>query len=911
MGKSVEAPPAAAPPGSAGPSEPTAPSEPAVPPGSAGPPAPATPSAPAVPPEPAALADVLAAVLADVLRAERVAPDAHFFTDLGADSLVMAHFCARVRKRAGLPSVSMRDVYRYPTITGLAAALIGTAPGQPPAPPSAPSPAAASAASAAPQPPAPAQAASAPPPPPPVGTLAYLLCGTLQLLTFLGYSYLAAVATARCWDWMSDASGAGGIYVRAVLCGAAVFLGLCAFPVLAKWVLVGRWTQREIRVWSLAYFRFWAVRTLVQANPLVLFTGSPLYAGYLRALGAKIGRDVTILSQHVPVCTDLLTVGAGTVVRKDAYFTCYRADAGVIRTGPVVLGQNVLVSEATVLDIGTSLGDGARLGHASALHTGQAVPAGEHWHGSPAQRTEAGHRMPDAAFRSTPRAAYAILQLLSALLVYLPLAIGGASMLLAAVPYLATLLAPGPPAFTGWSFYGQALAASAALFFGTLTAGLLVVVTVPRLLHLAIEPGRVYRMYGRHYALHRTIARMTNVKFFTALFGDSSYIVSYLGRLGYDLSRVEQTGSNFGTDVKHESPYLSSVGSGTMAADGLSLMNAEYSRTSFRLSRVTIGPHNFLGNDVCYPPGGRTGENCLLATKVAVPLDGPVREGVGLLGSPCFEIPRSVERDAAFDHLREGDALRRHLAAKNAFNLRTMGLYLLARWGQVYVLTLLAWAAADRYHTLGAAAIAAASVLALLFSLTYSVCVERAVTGFRRLTPRYCSIYTPYFWRHERFWKLHAMPSRFLNGTPFKSLVWRALGVRLGRRLYDDGCGMPERSLVTIGDHCTLNAGSVVQCHSQEDGTFKSERIVIGSGCTLGTRALVHYGVTVGDGAALAPDSFLMKGEEVPRHARWGGNPAREMPAGELPVRETPARELPAPAPRSGSQAPHHPERTD
>ncbi len=33
----------------------------------------------------------------------------------------------------------------------------------------------------------------------------------------------------------------------------------------------------------------------------------------------------------------------------------------------------------------------------------------------------------------------------------------------------------------------------------------------------------------------------------------------------------------------------------------------------------------------------------------------------------------------------------------------------------------------------------------------------------------------------------------------------------------------------------------------------------------------------MGDGAVLAPDSFLMKGEEVPPHAQWGGNPAREM----------------------------------
>jgi len=35
---------------------------------------------------------------------------------------------------------------------------------------------------------------------------------------------------------------------------------------------------------------------------------------------------------------------------------------------------------------------------------------------------------------------------------------------------------------------------------------------------------------------------------------------------------------------------------------------------------------------------------------------------VGLLGSPSFEIPRSVERDSRFDHLRTGEALRRSLA---------------------------------------------------------------------------------------------------------------------------------------------------------------------------------------------------------------------------------------------------------
>ena len=69
----------------------------------------------------------LAEVLADVMHIEQVPVDGHFFDDLGADSLVMAQFCARVRKREDLPSVSMKDVYRHPTIRSLAAALVPAA----------------------------------------------------------------------------------------------------------------------------------------------------------------------------------------------------------------------------------------------------------------------------------------------------------------------------------------------------------------------------------------------------------------------------------------------------------------------------------------------------------------------------------------------------------------------------------------------------------------------------------------------------------------------------------------------------------------------------------------------------------------------------------------------------------------
>ena len=89
----------------------------------------------------------------------------------------------------------------------------------------------------------------------------------------------------------------------------------------------------------------------------------------------------------------------------------------------------------------------------------------------------------------------------------------------------------------------------------------------------------------------------------------------------------------------------------------------------------------------------------------------------------------------------------------------------------------------------------------LAFGTLFSIVVERAAMGFRRLRPRFCSIYQPYYWRHERMWKLSRIS--FLpvfDGTPVKGLLWRLAGVRVGRRLFDDGAVIPEKTLVTIGD---------------------------------------------------------------------------------------------------------------
>ncbi|MFE4834734.1 Pls/PosA family non-ribosomal peptide synthetase [Arthrobacter sp. NPDC056691] len=800
----------------------------------------------------------LAEQLGAILGLARVSADAHFFSDLGANSLLMAHFCARVRNNTDLMPPAMQDIYRNPTVRQLAGVLTAAETTAEPEATMAP-------AGAGPD------VATEPALPLPLpGSFQYVRCGIIQLAIYLSYTTYAAWLLVVGMQWTAGGRDLLDTWLRCVGFGAAIFAALAVTPIILKWVLIGRWKPRQIQMWSMDYLRFWAIKTLTRVNPFVLFAGSPLYVLYLRLLGAKIGKGVVIFARAVPACPDLLTIGDNTVIQKNSYFLCYRARTGYIETGPVTLGNNVLVSESAVLDIGTSMGNDAQLGHASSLQTSQAVPDGQVWHGSPAVPSSTSYgRVPAAKCTSRRRVTYSVFQLVSRFVVFVPAAILAFSGFLPSYLHIADMQLNDP------NLLFQLFVATLVLFIGTLIVGLLFVISVPRLLNLFLKPDKVYPLYGVHFSIQRMISRISNAGAYLILFGDSSYIVHYLLALGYNLGKVEQTGSNFGPGVAHESPFLSAVGTGTMVSDGLNMMNADFSNTSFRLSRVRVPGRNFLGNDICIPAGARIGENCLLATKVMVPIDGPVRTDVGLLGSPAFEIPRSVQRDAQFDHLKTEEAKNRLLPAKNRHNILTILLYLAENWFMLFVGTIDAGIAVAGQMVLGALAISLAFVGFMVFRILCAGLVEGLVLGFRRLKPQYCSIYQPYFWHHERVWKM--MAAATFNGTPFKPLIWRLFGVRVGKRLYDAGVNLPEKTLVTIGDDCAFNERSIIQGHSLEDGTFKSGYVVLGDRCSLGVRAFIHYGVTMRNGSAVGADAFLMKGTEVPEDTVFVGNPARDV----------------------------------
>jgi len=662
--------------------------------------------------------------------------------------------------------------------------------------------------------------------------------------------------------WSFSTTSVFEVYVRLLGFTVVTSTFFTALPIVMKWVLIGRWKEEEIPIWSMKYLRFWVVKQLVQNNPIVLFKGLPIFNWYLRLLGAKIGKHAVIDTKKVPVCTDLIDIEYNTILRKDTFLLGYRAQAGYIYPGPVTVGKNAFVGEGSVLEINTAMGDDTQLGHTSSLQYNQSVPSGKRYHGSPAEETEVNYSTMETKRCSTLRRfTYSMLQFG---MVSLPIPVFLLVLYVFFSEYFEVfadfvargdvlLIVDDVKAAIIWftENVSQLLVVSIlfvgslAFFFSALFFSLLVIAALPRVLNLLIAKEKTYVLYGVHYYIFKMIAGLTNSRFFNLTFGDSSYIVWYLNLIGYKASKIVQTGSNFGTDQHHDYPFLCEIGDGTMVSDGLRMMNADITSSSFKLSPVKVREDNFFGNAINYPHNAKMGSNCMMGTKALIPIEGPIRENIGILGSPSFEIPRSVLRDQQFDRYKKPEVMKEQIHKKNIFNLYTMGAFLLSRWALGFLVLMAGYLTTILFGYYGFVPVIVSMLSLPIIVIGYFVLLEWWSLGFKRMSPRFCSILDPDYWRVEHYWKIsEPMVIGLFTGTPMKNVISRLVGLRVGKRVFDDGLMPTEKTLAEIGDYCTINDEATVQSHSLEDGVYKSDRISVGNGCTLGVNSFVHYGVT-------------------------------------------------------------------
>jgi acetyltransferase-like isoleucine patch superfamily enzyme len=68
-------------------------------------------------------------------------------------------------------------------------------------------------------------------------------------------------------------------------------------------------------------------------------------------------------------------------------------------------------------------------------------------------------------------------------------------------------------------------------------------------------------------------------------------------------------------------------------------------------------------------------------------------------------------------------------------------------------------------------------------------------------------------------------------------------------------------------------------CHGSERGFLLLAPTKIGNHVSIGLGTVIMPDCEIGDGASIAPCTYLPKGSKVPPRGVWGGNPVRDLRA--------------------------------
>jgi non-ribosomal peptide synthetase-like protein len=163
---------------------------------------------------------------------------------------------------------------------------------------------------------------------------------------------------------------------------------MLAIPILTKWLVIGRYRSGSYPLWGSYYFRWWLVTSIEAAVPVAYLEGTPLLNVYLRLMGARVGPNAFLGSSNC-VIYDLLTIGEDSHINAEAGLLGYTVEDGLLKIGPITLGERCFVGTRARLGLDTVMEDDSALEDLSLLSRGLSIPRGETWLGSPAQNVTA------------------------------------------------------------------------------------------------------------------------------------------------------------------------------------------------------------------------------------------------------------------------------------------------------------------------------------------------------------------------------------------------------------------------------------------------------------------------------------------------------------------------------------------
>jgi non-ribosomal peptide synthetase-like protein len=187
-------------------------------------------------------------------------------------------------------------------------------------------------------------------------------------------------------DRIGALAGAGAEIAAAPAAVLAASLLAVLATVAVKWLIIGRYRAGQSPLWSSLVWRDEIVNSCQEqlAGEWIMekALGTPLLSLYLRAMGARVGRDVWCETLAVTEF-DVVTLRDGVAVNRGACMETHLFHDRLLRIGPAEMGPGSTLGPVSAVLPDTTVGAGCVIGGRSVVMRGEELPAGTRWHGAP------------------------------------------------------------------------------------------------------------------------------------------------------------------------------------------------------------------------------------------------------------------------------------------------------------------------------------------------------------------------------------------------------------------------------------------------------------------------------------------------------------------------------------------------
>lgn len=654
---------------------------------------------------------------------------------------------------------------------------------------------------------------------------------------------------------------------------------LTTVAVVGKWLALGRARAGEYPLYGVYYYRWWLASRFVDLIDAKSISGTSLYAGLLRALGARVGQYCHLASIYNGPAMDLIDIGNDVVVGNDVVLAVEVVERGRLVLKPIQIADEANLGSNSVVEGGARVEHGGELHPLTMLADGQVVPQGERWHGSPARLQGKAMAMDlgRSSRPSAPRACLMGVAQLACLTFIMPL--------LYFAPQLPSLMLFDVVEFRTIRAWSQIAVVSIPASLAYLLAVFAELVILRRLLLGPMRSGS-HGLYSFFYLRKWLLDRLMDMSLIVLhpVYA-SLYVVPFLRALGVRIGNWAEISTARGINFE-----LADIGDECFVADGVLYGDTVVRGNRIFFEKTTMEPRAFAGNASLIPQGTVLASNSLVGVLSIAPehsssaAEGDTKtvynlqEGQSCFGSPPVLMP--VRQRAVANHAKH--LLYRPRIRQILLRLLIEGLRIwLPRILVVYALGFslqineYAWPRVGVVFSLLLLPVYYFFLFALP-ALVITVAIKWALVGHYRHAE--WPLWSHKVWLSEAVTStyeslLNPMLTSLLVGTPYLAMVFRLLGVRIGQRCTLLSHDITEHDMVTLGDETVINMHSGPQTHLFEDRVMKVGTVTLEERSVMKPYAICLPNSSVGREAQLGSLSLVMKSETIPQGQAWEGAP--------------------------------------